>query len=189
MTHRIVSPFAPVVIGFEFMSDPALRKMTNMDLIESSKQKAVSCMEAFLRNFAHVPDDKLDWTPTPTAKSAIRIAAHTALYAGRFAEMIRDRRLPAPDDLTEWLAERDAEEIALTSREEIERVFREGTAEVLEALDSLTPEEVETVLESHQGWSMPMKRLMDLPGWHTTLHIGQIDYLQTCWDDQEVYWG
>lgn len=160
-----------------------------MDLIESSKQRAVSNMEFFLRNFAHVPDDKLEWTPVPTAKSAIRIAAHTALYAGRFARMIRDRRVPVPDNLEEWLAERNAEEVAITSREEMERVFREGTAEVLAALDSLTPEETEMTLDSGQGWSMPMQQLMALPGWHATLHAGQIDYLQTCWDDQQVYVG
>jgi len=146
-------------------------------------------MEYFLRNFSHVPDDKLTWTATPTSKSAIRIAAHTALYAGRFAGMIRDRRLPIPDNLTEWLAQREAEEIAITSREEMERVFREGTAEVLTALDTLTPDEVEMTLDSGQGWTMPMKQLMGLPGWHATLHAGQIDYLQTCWDDQQVYVG
>jgi len=108
-------------------------------------------MEYFLRNFSHVPDDKLDWTPTSTAKSAIRVAAHTALHAGRFARMIRDRRLPAADNLTEWLAQRNAEEAAITSRKEMERAFREGTAEVLEALDTLTPEEIEMSLDSGQG--------------------------------------
>lgn len=160
-----------------------------MDLIESSKQRAVSCMEYFLRNFSHVPDEKLSWTPTPTAKSAIRIAAHTALYAGRFARMIRDRRQPAPENLTEWLAERDAEEVAITSREEVETIFREGTDEVLAALDTLMPEDLEMSLDSGQGWSMPMKQLIGLPGFHATLHAGQIDYLQTCWDDQRVYVG
>ncbi len=158
-----------------------------MYLIEASKQRAVSGMDYFLRNFSHVPDDKLQWTPTPTSKSAIRIAAHTALYAGRFAQMIRDRRLPAPDNLLEWLAERNAEEIAMTSREEMEKVFRERTAEVLAALDTLMPDELDMSLESGQGWSMPMMQLMGLPGWHATLHAGQIDYLQTCWDDQQVY--
>jgi len=146
-------------------------------------------MEYFLRNFSHVPDAKLSWTPVPTAKSPIRIAAHTALYAGRFAQMIRERRLPAPENLTEWLAQRDAEEVAIATREDMERVFRDGTAEVLAALDTLLPEEIESSLDSGQGWSMPMTQLMGLPGWHATLHAGQIDYLQTCWDDQQVYVG
>ncbi len=158
-----------------------------MDLVELSKLKAVQNMEMFLRNFSYVPDDKLNWTVTPTAKSPLRIAAHTALYAGRFASMIREQKTPAPDNLEEWLAERDAEEIAITSREEMERIFRSGTEEVLAALDSLTPEAIESVIDSGQGWSMSMKFMMSLPGWHATLHMGQIDFLQTCWGDQKVY--
>jgi hypothetical protein len=157
------------------------------DLISSSKESAVQGMEMFLRNFSHVPDDKLTWQATPTAKSALRIAAHTALYAGRFARMLRDRELPKPDSLEEWLAEREAEEVAITTREQMERVFREGTDEVLAALGSLTPEEVASTLDSGQGWTMSMAFLMGLPGWHATLHMGQIDFLQTCWGDQEVY--
>ncbi len=144
-------------------------------------------MEMFLRNFAHVPDDRLTWTPTPTAKSALRIAAHTALYAGRFARMIRDGQLPAADNLTEWLARRNAEEAAITNRADIEPIFRQGTAEVLAALDALSAEDIGRSLDSGQGWSMPMTSLMKLPGWHATLHTGQIDFLQTCWGDQEVY--
>lgn len=160
-----------------------------MDLIENAKKRAVGGMEYFLRNFSHVPDDKLDWTPTPTAKSALRIAAHTALYAGRFAKMIRERQTPQPENLESWLAQRNAEEVAITNREEVERVFRAGTDEVLAALDTLRPEDLELSLDSGQGWSMPMTQMVNLPGWHATLHAGQIDYLQTCWDDQEVYVG
>lgn len=118
------------------------------DLIISCKESAVQGMEMFLRNFSHVPHDKLTWTPTPSAKSAIRIAAHTALYANRFAGMMRDRKLPGSDNLTAWIAQRDAEEAALTSRTEIDRIFREGTHEVLAALDSLTPEEFASSLDS-----------------------------------------
>jgi hypothetical protein len=146
-------------------------------------------MELFLRNFSKVPDDRLTWTPTPTSKSAIRIAAHTALYAGRFAQMIRERALPKAENLDQWLAQRNAEEELLTSRAEVQAVFREGTAQVISALESLTPVEIESTLDSGQGWQMSMIWVMGLPGWHSTLHTGQIDYLQTCWGDQEIYVG
>ncbi len=162
-----------------------IREMEN--LVDACKKRAVGEMELFLRTFAYVPDDKLNWTPTATSKSAIRIAVHTALHAGRFAKMIRDRALPQVDNLEEWLAKNLAEEVAVTDRAEMEAIFRKGTEEVLTALDSLTAEEVEIVLDSGQGWSMPMTQLMNLPGWHATLHAGQIDYLQTCWDDQQIY--
>ena len=159
------------------------------DLVASCKESAVWGMKYFLRNFSYVPDDKLTWIATPTAKSAIRIAAHTALYAGRFAKMINDRKLPSVENLDEWLAERNAEEIAISSRTEMETVFRKGTQEVLAALDALPPELIGTTLDSGLGFSMPMTDLMKLPGWHATLHAGQIDFLQTCWDDQKVHLG
>lgn len=156
-------------------------------LVESCKEGAVQGMEMFLRNFSHVPDDRLTWTPTPTAKSAIRIAAHTALYAGRFARMMNDRSVPRIEHLEEWLAERNAEEVAITDRVEMERIFRSGTVKVTAALDSLSPEEFGLTLDSGVGFSMPMTWLMKLPGWHATVHLGQIDYLQTCWGNLEVY--
>jgi hypothetical protein len=163
--------------------------MQKDDMTDSCKKSAVDGMEMFLRNFSHVPDDRLTWTATPTAKSAIRIAAHTALYAGRFARMINDRKLPAVENLTEWLAQRNSEECAITNREEIEIIFRKGTDEVLAALDTLSQEDIGSSLDSSMGWSVPMTQLMKLPGWHATLHTGQIDFLQTCWGDQEVYVG
>lgn len=156
-------------------------------IVETSKNSAIQGMEMFLRNFSHVPEDKLTWTVTPTAKSPIRIAAHTALYAGRFAKMIREQKLPAPENLDEWLAERNAEEIALTSRTEMENIFKNGTDEVLAALDALSSEDIAKTLDSRQGWTISMTFLMSLPGWHATLHTGQIDFLQTCWDDQKIY--
>src|SRR5437588_4932810 len=109
-----------------------IERVTKLEsLVASCKESAVWGMEHFLMVFSFVPDDKLTWTPTPTSKSAIRIAAHTALYAGRFARMIKDRKLPASDDLTEWLAHRDAEEAAVTCRTEIASIFRKGTDEVI----------------------------------------------------------
>lgn len=156
-------------------------------LVASCKESALDAMEHFLKVFSFVPEDKLTWTPTPTAKSSIRIAAHTALYAGRFARMINDRKLPRHDNLQEWLAQRNAEEAAITSRTEIEPIFRNGTDEVVAALDGLSPEEIAASLEFGFGWSVPMTWLMNLPGRHAIGHTGQIDFLQTCWDDQEVH--
>lgn len=139
-----------------------------------------------MTTFSFVPDDKLDWTPSPTAKSALRIAAHTALYAGRFAYMIRERNLPGRS-LDEWIAQRNAEEAAISDRAEIEPIFRKGTDEVLAALDALTPEAIASKLNFDFGFSPPMSFLMTIPGIHAHSHASQIDYLQTCWDDQEVH--
>lgn len=56
-------------------------------------------------------------------------------------------------------------------------------------MQELTAEDMDLILESGQGWQMPMRFLIDLPATHANLHCGQIDFLQTCWGDQEVYVG
>lgn len=162
--------------------------MDSMDsIIASYKESVVNGMEGFLKTFSFVPDDMLTWSPTPTAKSAIRIAAHTALYAGRFAQMIRERKLPQNQGRLERLARMNEAEAAITSRTEMESIFRKNTEEVLAALDTLKPDDMEITLDSGLGWTVPISFLMNLPRNHAMTHESQIDYLQTCWDDQVVH--
>jgi len=144
-------------------------------------------MEQFIKSLSHIPDDKLKWSPAPTAKSAIQIAAHTAVAAGNFADLLRDRKLPGADALTAFLEETAAAEKAITTIEEAEAVYRKNTDEIIAALDALSAEDVELSLDSSFGWSMPMTFLMSLPALHAMAHASQLDYLQTCWDDQEIY--
>ncbi len=125
----------------------------------------------------------------PSAKSALRIAAHTALHTQVFAEIIRERNLPRPENLQAWLADREAQELALIDRHDIEATFKRGTLQIQSALDTLGSEELGISLDSGQGWSMPMTQVITLPAMHTHLHCGQIDYLQTCWGDHTVYVG
>lgn len=160
-----------------------------IEAVEAAKKSAKDNMQMFLRNFSHVPDDRLQWTPVPTAKSALRIAVHTALYYSRFAKMIRDRKPPQPEDLELWIAQNNAEEEAITTREQVIQAFNKGLEEVISALETIQADEVDSEIDSGQGWTMSMRFMMNLPGWHATLHCGQIDYLQTCWNDQEIYVG
>ena len=48
----------------------------------------------FLRTFKHVPENKLNWCPAPTSKSALRIAAHVALGNSAFASILRGEKPP-----------------------------------------------------------------------------------------------
>ncbi len=55
------------------------------------------------------------------------------------------------------------------------------------ALDTVPPEVVGTALDTSLGRFVPMTRLIMLPGSHALSHAAQIDYLQTCWGDQDVH--
>ncbi|MGE0002479.1 MAG: DinB family protein [Fimbriimonadaceae bacterium] len=156
-------------------------------LVEHCKESAVSGMEQFLHVFSFVPEDRLHWTPTPTSKTPMQVATHTAVTAGNFAKMIRERQLPTGDEIPAMIARLVAEESLLTTPAEMEKEFRANTEKVLAALDTLTPDAIELVFDTSVGWLMPMKRLMFLPGVHAVAHTYQIDYLQTCWGDQVIH--
>ena len=160
-----------------------------MELIENCKNDAVTAMEWFLRNLSYVPEDKLNWVPTATSKSALQIAAHTAVAAGNFAAMIRARKLPGGDELTAFIEKTTAAEKQLTDLGEVKDLLRKNTEEILAALDDLAPEDTQLTLDSSLGWSMPMTFLMKLPAFHAIGHTAQIDFLQTCWGDQQIYTG
>ena len=154
-------------------------------LVEQCKRRTVESTKQFVTTFSFVPDDKLHWSPAPTAKSAMRIANHTAFYAGVFAEVIKTGRFPEMDREKHAAARKAAEE-ADTTREEVIDLLRKNTDAVLAALDALTPERIESMVET-PAFPAPMVFFMELPGGHTDGHASQIDYLQTCWDDQEVH--
>ncbi|MBS1715824.1 MAG: DinB family protein [Armatimonadetes bacterium] len=155
-----------------------------MDMIENCKKRAELALYQFLRNFGHVPDDKLHWKPVPSAKSALQIAAHCAGYSGGFAGIIKAGKFP--DSVEEFLGPINARIQSVTTREEAVAVLEQGIADTLEALDHVTPEQTASTIETPIG-PTPFLFFMTIPSNHLVNHTGQIDYLQTCWDDQQVY--
>ena len=152
--------------------------------VDSCKKRATHAMEHFLKVFSFVPDDKLDWKPVATAKSALEIAAHCAGYSNGFAGIIASGAFPA--DVQEFLGPIQARIESIRTREEAEAMLRQGTAETLAALDAVKPEWIDSTVETPIG-PTPFLFFMTIPANHLVNHTGQIDYLQTCWGDQEVH--
>ncbi|MBS1724725.1 MAG: DinB family protein [Armatimonadetes bacterium] len=154
------------------------------DRITWCKDRATFAMEMFLRNLSHVPADKVTWSPTPTAKNALQIAAHCAGYSGGFAGILRDGKFP--NTVEEFLGPIQAAIDSVTNIGEAEAMLREGIADTLAALDTVRPEQISMTIDTPIG-PTPFLFFMIIPANHLILHTGQVDYLQTCWGDQEVY--
>ena len=153
------------------------------ETIDNAKQVIEAAKNRLLTTFAHVPDDRLHWTPSPTAKSAQRIAAHAAIANFGFAAMTRGERLPA-DNLADVVRLSEAKELAVTSREQAVAIIEESTRHLLSAIDALTPERLRGDAYLPIG-PMPMASFIFLGARHAEMHAGQIDYLQTIWGDLE----
>ncbi|MCC6404663.1 MAG: DinB family protein [Fimbriimonadaceae bacterium] len=154
------------------------------DFVTQCKDRASNAMEMFLRNLGHVPEGKLRWSPSPTAKCALQIAAHVAAFSGAFASILRAGAFPPTAE--EFLAPIVEAMEGIETVEQAEAMLRQGIAETLAALDMVRPELIESSIETPIGVT-PFVFFMTIPSVHLVLHTGQIDYLQTCWGDQEIY--
>jgi hypothetical protein len=154
------------------------------DIVTMCKDRAIQEMEYFLHTLSFVPADRLTWSPTPTAKSALQIAVHCAGYSGGFASIIRTGKFPS--SVEEFLDPIQSAIENITTLEQAETMLRKGIADTVAALDTVKPEQVGAMIDAPQG-KTPFTFFMNVPALHLNGHAAQIDYLQTCWGDQEVH--
>ena len=146
-------------------------------LIGQAKGAVQFGSKRFLAAFQSVPQDKLNWSPAPTSRSALQIAGHVCGVCDRLAGAYRGQSPPA-----------DAvpREETLSDRAEAVQWLEFGTQALLAGLDRMTPERVASEMPTPFG-IMPMRQMMMIAGMHFALHAGQLDYLQTMWGDMETH--
>ena len=74
----------------------------------------------------------------------------------------------------------------VTTLEEAEAVLRQGIADTVAALGNVRPEQIDSLIDAPHA-QVPFTFFLTLPASHLEGHATQIDYLQTCWGDQEVH--
>lgn len=138
---------------------------------------------ALLKTFGFVPDDKLAWSPSDTCRSALWIMGHCGSANEAFAKGMRGEPFPPMEmaDFTQmvWEAGRET-----ATREEAVRAVEASTAELLAALDEMTPERLASAVPSPFG-PIPMAVWMTFADGHMFGHANQIEYLQTVWGDHQ----
>jgi hypothetical protein len=115
----------------------------------------------------------------------LRIAAHVGLSNQAFAAILRGEKMPGAS-MKEVFESMSAAEQGVLSREQALQIIEESVVAVCAALDSLTPEAIDSVVETPVV-TRPMPFFMNLPGAHMGNHAAQVDYLQTTWGDLEVH--
>src|SRR5438105_15305799 len=118
------------------------------DVISMCKEQAIQAMHWFVRSLSHVPADKLTWSPTPTAKSALQIAAHCAGFSGGFASIISAGKFPS--SVEEFLDPIQSAIKGITTLEQAETVLRKGIADTVAALDAFKPEQIGAMIDAPQ---------------------------------------
>lgn len=109
--------------------------------------------------FAAVPDEHIDWTPSPSAKSALHIVSHCVDANRRVASVLRGELKAAVPDWNYKLGSKDEAlyELALS------------VGEFEASLDSMTPELYSSSAESPAG-ATPLPAWMHFIGHHLAEH-------------------
>ena len=155
--------------------------------VTQAKAEFIRAKERLVHGLATTPDDKVNWSPAPTARTPVQLVAHAALsiagmqgwFAGtpfRWASM------------AEADAEWRQEEKAFTSPQQALDLLEKNSAAYLAWLDSLTPELLASTLHTAMG-DFPLAYAITFTADHLRGHAAQLDYLQTVWGDLDWHMG
>jgi hypothetical protein len=160
------------------------QKDNNMeDIISQAKAEFIRSKERMARTLATTPDDKINASPSPTARTPIQLVAHGALGISGIQGMLVGKPFPYASVAEADTAFRNAEK-EYTTREQVLGLLEQNSAEYLTWLDTLTPEQLGSTLQTSVG-SFPMAAAITFPADHLRGHAAQIDYLQTIYGDHD----
>lgn len=158
---------------------------TPSETIERAKAAYVHSKAQLCSAFANIPDERLNWSPSSTARTPIQIVAHAA-EAVKFINEQLDG-IPFQHKST---AEADAAfrewEGQFNSREQVIGLLEEISTRYLAWLDNLTPKRLESEVD------LPFNLgTMSIASWltaapdHTRFHAAQLEYIQTIYSDRD----
>ena len=168
-------------------------------------------LDYICRQLEHVlactPDERLNWSPSSTARTPLEVAAHIAMSVTGIQLMLEEKpRLMGefgkgaeaavvltgkPGEIAypfETVADIDvafrAEEKKFKTREAVMELMNSVIAEFKRWLDTLTPEQFDSILMTAFG-PVPMSFGITLVAMHSGIHISQIEYIQTIYGDMD----
>jgi hypothetical protein len=153
--------------------------------IENAKIEFLKTKQALVHALDNTPEERWNWSPSPTARTPLELVAHSAQAIGLLTDMLNGSPY-APPTLAE--ADRDFREFekGFTRREEAVCLLDAKSDAFVAWLDGLAPEKLGTLVTMPFGMDpMPIEVVITFPAFHTRSHIPQIEYIQTIYGDRD----
>lgn len=132
--------------------------------------------------FGATPDDKLNWSPSPTARTPLQLAVHCGQGMGFIQRSLEGAQAPSMTTEQFDASFREAES-KYTTRDEAVNLIEQNSAAYIAWLEGLGDEQVSGIWHSPFG-DVPMAMGIMVPTYHTANHTAQIEYIQTIYGDR-----
>lgn len=157
--------------------------MSHEDTLAQTKADFLRTKEQMARSLATTPDDKIGWSPSPTARTPLHQVTHAAMSVCNIQNMLSGKPLsvsgPAELDVSARLADKQ-----FTNRQQAIDILERSSTEYLAWLDALTEEQLASTVDMFFG-IVPMTVGITFPAEHMRGHIAQMDYIQTIYGDHD----
>ena len=152
--------------------------------IQDAKQVFHMSVDRIKRILEKTPDDRLHWSPAPTARTPLAQVVHIANSIHHIHTAMMGTRYATPT-MEEAGAEFLALERGITNREVALALLDKNSEAFIDWLDRLSVERLSDMvpLPFDMG-EAPLDFMLMMPTWHTNDHAAQMDYIQTCYGDR-----
>jgi DinB superfamily len=159
------------------------------EVIKSAKQDFERSRNRMMSLLKETPDDRLNWSPSPNARTPLAIVAHSAMSLHHVTEMLKGRPFGVPNTKAADKDFRESENDFKT-REEVCSLFEKNAAVYIAWIDNLSEEGLNDPITFPFGLGQGTVRDgIDAPARHTEAHIGQLEYIQTIYGDHNWHIG
>jgi hypothetical protein len=161
----------------------ALSKATK-SITDQAKAEFEKSTSGLMRVIERFPAERLTWSPSETARSALEIAAHVALAVGAMLGNLKGDTFSSPSTLEADVYFREAES-RFTSLSDVISLLKRNTKSYFEWLDSLSFEDLggKVTMPFGMGDVDTAEAISFMP-MHVNWHTAQLHYLQTIYGDR-----
>ena len=129
----------------------------------------VELVTALLR----LPEDKRNWSPMGSARTALDMVAECAILHGTTAGVIRNRAFDPSFDFGKFGADKAA---LAEDWPKLQALLESNAAAISAAIMEVPDEDLNQSIAMPWG-PMPLADLIAYPYWNMSYHLGQINYL------------
>lgn len=158
-------------------------------IVEKTCADFVNAVQGLKHALATTPDDRVNWSPSDSARSPLQVVAHAALRVrNMFENMIgQPYAVKTPDEAEKLFR---AEEKTFTTREQVLEVLDRNCKEFLDWAAGLNEADMDRILVMPFGMpSMPLSIVITFMPIHLMWHTAQLTYIQTIYGDHDWHLG